>query len=48
MSGQLDSDGDPLPETMTLKPDRLRWLFVFLVSAGFVAIAIWIGPFYVD
>jgi len=44
VSGHLDSDGDPLPETMTLKPDRLRWLFVFLVSAGFVAIAIWIGP----
>ena len=35
---------DPLPDCMTLKPDRLRWLIVFLISAGFVAIAIWLGP----
>lgn len=40
----LDADGDPLPDSMLLKPDRLRWLMVFLISAGFVAIAVWIGP----
>jgi len=39
-----DADGDPLPDAMMLKPDRLRWLFVFLISAGFVAIAAWMGP----
>ncbi|MDP3491853.1 MAG: hypothetical protein Q8R82_01975 [Hyphomonadaceae bacterium] len=44
MSEWLDADGDPLPDMMRLKPDRLRWLVVFLISAGFVAIAIWIGP----
>ena len=44
MSDWRDADGDPLPETMTLKPDRLRWLLVFLISAGFVATAVWIGP----
>lgn len=40
----VDADGDPLPDNMTLKPDRFRWLVVFLISAGFVAIAIWLGP----
>ena len=44
MSDWRDADGDPLPETMTLKPDRLRWLLVFAISAVFVAIAVWIGP----
>lgn len=44
MSDWVDEDGDPLAESMTLKPDRLRWLLVFLISVGFVAIAIWIGP----
>lgn len=44
MSEWLDADGDPLPDAMELKPDRLRWLMVFLISAGFVAIAVWIGP----
>ncbi len=44
MSDWVDADGDPLPNGMTLKPDRLRWLIVFLISAGFVAIAVWIGP----
>jgi hypothetical protein len=29
---------------MTLKPDRLRWLLIFLICVGFVAIAIWLGP----
>lgn len=38
------ADDEPLPRTMTLKPDRLRWLVVFLICAGFVAIAIWLGP----
>ena len=40
MSEWLDADGDPLPDAMELKPDRLRWLMVFLISAGFVAIAV--------
>ena len=44
MTEWLDADGDPLPDTMELKPDRLRWLIVFLISAGFVAIAAWLGP----
>lgn len=44
MSDWLDADGDPLPDAMTLKPDRLRWLLVFLIAAGFVGLAIWIGP----
>ena len=44
MSDWRDADGDPLPETMTLKPDRLRWLLVFAICAGFVAISVWIGP----
>lgn len=39
-----DDEHEPLPESMTLKPDRLRWLFVFLISAAFVATAIWLGP----
>ena len=26
-----------------LKPDRLRWLVVFLISAGFVGVAVWLG-----
>jgi hypothetical protein len=40
----IDEDGDPLPDGMTLKPDRLRWFFVFLIAAGFVAVAVWMGP----
>ena|GEM_PF-2338981 len=44
MSEHLDADGDPLPDTMMLKPDRLRWLVVFLICAAFIAIAIWLGP----
>jgi hypothetical protein len=44
VSEWVDADGDPLPDAMELKPDRLRWLMVFLISAGFVAIAVWIGP----
>ena len=44
MSEHLDADGDPLPDTMMLKPDRLRWLVVFLSCAAFVAIAVWLGP----
>ncbi len=44
MSDWIDADGDPLPDSMVLKPDRARWFVVFLISVGFVAIAIWIGP----
>ncbi len=40
----MSFDGEPLPDSMTLKPDRLRWLLIFLICAGFVAIAIWLGP----
>lgn len=40
----MEAGADPLPDVIMLKPDRLRWLFVFLISAGFVAIATWIGP----
>jgi hypothetical protein len=39
-----DADGEPMPETITLKPDRLRWLLVFAICVGFVAISLWIGP----
>lgn len=44
MSEWLDADGDPLPDRMELKPNRLSWLFTFLISVGFVCIAIWLGP----
>lgn len=44
MSEWLDADGDPLPDALRLKPDRLRWLVTFLICVGFVAIAIWLGP----
>jgi hypothetical protein len=39
----LDSDGDPLPDTLELRPARLKWLLIFLISAGFVAIAVVVG-----
>jgi len=38
------ADEKLLPDSLTLKPNRLRWLMVFLIAAGFVAIAAWIGP----
>jgi len=44
MSEQLDGEGSPLPDRMELKPNRLSWFFMFLISAGFVGIAIWLGP----
>ena len=44
MTEWFDAEGDPLPDAAELKPDRLRWLVVFLISAGFVAIAAWLGP----
>ena len=44
MTGWVDAEGDPLPDRMELKPNRLSWLFIFLISAAFVAIAVWIGP----
>lgn len=31
--------GAPLPDTLTLKPSRMRWVFVFAVGAGFSAAA---------
>jgi hypothetical protein len=40
----LDADGDPLSETLELRPARLKWLIIFLISAGFVSIAVFIGP----
>lgn len=39
-----DPDGDPLPDALTLRPRRLKWLAVFLISLGFIAIAAWLGP----
>lgn len=44
MSDFVDADGDLLPDSTKLKPDRLRWLFVFAISVAFVVIAIWMGP----
>lgn len=44
MTDWVDADGDPLPDSLVLKPDRLRWLVVFLISAGFVGVAVWLGP----
>lgn len=44
MSGSNDAYGEVLPDSMTLKPNRLSWLFTFLISVGFVGIAIWLGP----
>ncbi len=29
----------PLPDTMSLKPSRLRWVFVFIVGASFSTVA---------
>lgn len=43
MSEWVDTDGDPLPDAMELRPDRLRWLVVFLICVSFVAIALWMG-----
>jgi hypothetical protein len=40
----LDADGDPLPDTLELRPARLKWLLIFLISAGFVSIAVFLGP----
>ncbi len=40
----LDTDGDPLPDRIDFKPGRAKWLGVFLICAGFVAIALWVGP----
>lgn len=38
-----DADGDPLSTELTLRPARLKWVGIFLISAGFVAIAIFLG-----
>lgn len=44
MTGRTDAHMELLSEEMTLKPSRLRWLFVFLIGAGFVAGIAWLGP----
>lgn len=44
MSDLVHEDDGPLPDGMTLKPDRSRWLFVFLIALCFVATALWLGP----
>ena len=44
MNPWFDEEGEPLPDIVELKPDRVRWLVIFLISAGFVAIAARIGP----
>jgi hypothetical protein len=43
VTGWLDADGDPLPERAELKPARLKWLVIFLIAIGFVAIAVFVG-----
>ena len=43
MTAAYPDDG-PLPETLELRPARLKWLLILLISAGFVAIAVFIGP----
>lgn len=43
MTQWLDADGDPLPETLALKPARLKWLVIFVIAMGFVAIAVFLG-----
>lgn len=43
MTDFVDADGDPLPDRLTLKADRFRWLLVLLISAGLVAITVWVG-----
>jgi len=42
LNGDL-MEGEPLPDTLRLKPGRAKWLLVFAISTGFVAIAIWAG-----
>ncbi len=33
---------DPLPETLLLRPSRIKWALMALTSFGFVAIAVWL------
>ena len=44
MSDFADEARKPLPDGVTLKPDRRRWLLTFLICVGFVATVVWIGP----
>ncbi len=39
-----NSNEEALPDTLDLRPSRLKWLVIFLISAGFISIAIWIMP----
>jgi hypothetical protein len=39
----VDADGEPLPDGVTLKPARVKWLIILLLALGFVAIAIFLG-----
>jgi hypothetical protein len=39
----VNDDDEPLPEVMELRPDRLKWVVIFLLAMGFVSIAIWLG-----
>jgi hypothetical protein len=43
LSVWLDADGDPLPDSLALKPRRLKWLAIFLIALGFVSIAVFLG-----
>ena len=39
----LNGSNDPLPDRLELRPTRLKWLIIFLIASGFVAIAVFIG-----
>ena len=44
MSDGASSEFDEaLPEVMELRPARLKWVMIFLISASFVAISVWLG-----
>ncbi|MBI1358996.1 MAG: hypothetical protein GC155_01800 [Alphaproteobacteria bacterium] len=36
-------DFNQLPDTLELRPSRLKWAAIFLVSAFFASVAVWLG-----
>jgi hypothetical protein len=42
-TNEADIEGGDLPDSIILLADRRRWLVVLLISAGFVALAIWMA-----
>lgn len=42
-AGSSIETDEALPEAIELRPGRVKWVMIFLISAGFVAIAIWLG-----